>query len=128
MLNNSKLARQLVYRDTESLISTKNWDLFAIYFLLLLSIFSRGRAVRIRKALTEHDRRVQQIIWEKDVRDQLDAGVYAQSTQLGIDFRVSFEKQPEAWHQGFIGVVVLGIVLPLVVDLVKILVGLAKLP
>lgn len=119
-----KLAPQLDLSGP--LIAPGNWGFFLVYFLMLLSLLPRGRATRIRRALAEHQAHMQQVVWAEQVRQKMSAGASAVEAQQGLDIRISVENQPVAWHQGLWGVVVLGIALPLVVDLIKLYVGLSK--
>lgn len=110
------------------LISADHSGIFVLYCLMLLSLLPRGRASRLLRAVAEHESRVQQIIWEEQVRGLIGAGLSAAQVQQGLDVRISIESQRTPWHQRLFGVIVLGLTLPLVVDVIKILVGLAKLP
>ena len=110
------------------LIAAENAGILAVYFLLLLSLIPRGRATRLRRALAEHEQRMQQIYWEETARQRMRAGVPLQEVENQLEIKISIENQKAPWHTTLIGIIVLGVVLPLVVDVIKIIVGLAKLP
>lgn len=110
------------------LLSSDNASFFGVYFLLLLSMLPRGRAIRLKRAIAEHEQRMQQIYWEETAREAFRAGVSRADIEHKLDVRVSIQNQKAPWHTRLIGVVILGIVLPLIVEVLKVVVGLAKLP
>ena len=102
-----------------SLFTQTNWGVLFFYLLLLLSTIARGRALRIRQALAEHEERMQQIFWEEEVRSKIRNGASLGDVQQNVDIRITLDNQPTPWHQGLLGVVILGIALPLAVDAIK---------
>lgn len=119
-------APELNLRGT--LLSLDNAGFFAIYAVLLLSIWARVRAFRLRRPMAEHEHWRQQLHWEKTARAKLRSGGARSELGQEASTRASTENEKLPWHTTLVGVVVLGIALPLIVDVVKILVGLAKLP
>jgi hypothetical protein len=98
------------------------------YALVLAAGYMRGAANRWARELAEHRKRIQQLVWEQEAIRQLGMGAEPADVVRTLEMRITLKTPPPPWHGTLAGMIVLGIALPVIVELVKILLGLAKLP
>ncbi len=108
--------------------STGSFGFVATYFLFLLGIYLCGQANRIDARIVQTMHRVEEMIWEETLRNQVRGGATAQDVLSRTDITISLEGQQPPWYQRPWGLVLYGISLPMAVEILKVVVGLAKLP
>jgi hypothetical protein len=99
-----------------------------VYAAMFVGVYMRGQANRISGAIRQHRFRMQQVLWEEQAREQMRHGVAIDDIEQRLDIRISLESKPTRWHQTGWALVAMGILLPLIVEVLKVFLGLAKLP
>jgi hypothetical protein len=99
-----------------------------VYAAMFVGVYMRGQANRIGGAIRQHRDRMQQVLWDEQAREQMRQGVAVDVIEQRLDVRISLESQPTPWHQKGWALIAMGILLPLFVEVLKIFLGLAKLP
>lgn len=98
------------------------------YAVFLLGSYLCGRANRIKLRVAETMRRVEEMMWQEALRVQVRHGLNPADAVAKLNINISLAGAEPAWYQRFWGLVLLGIVLPMAVEVLKVVVGLAKLP
>ena len=94
------------------------------YVMLFIGIAMRSDATRWQRELAEHRKRMQQIVWEEEARSLVATGTSSDEALSRLELKLTIAPPPSAWHTSLAGVVVLGLALPLIVEIVKVWVGL----
>lgn len=108
--------------------SMNSWGFFITYALFLTGGYLCGQANRIALRISEVMRRVEELMWEESIRQQLRSGETPARALQQLNLTISLEGQQPPWYQRPSGLILFGLALPMIVDVLKVLVGLAKLP
>ena len=103
-------------------------EFFAVYLLFLLACYLLGQANRIAARIAQTMQRVEEMMWEASLQAQLRGGITQEDARAQLNINISLDGQKVPWYQRPWGLVLFGIALPLIVEVLKILIGLAKLP
>ena len=115
----------------EALFSMGHLGFLSTYAVMLLSIWIRARSARTIQAIDERHQRLKEIEWDESVRQRIRAQSFPEITSPPVsnDPPMPPDTTPKTpWHQTLLGIIVLGIALPVVADLIKILIGMTKWP
>jgi hypothetical protein len=101
---------------------------FAAYLVFLLGGYFLGQANRIAIRIAQTMQRVEEMMWEASLQAQLRAGATQEEARAQLNVNISLAGQDPPWYQRPWGLILFGIALPMAVEVLKVIVGLAKLP
>jgi hypothetical protein len=105
-----------------------NGGFIATYLVLLIGGYLCGQANRIELRIAKTMQRVEELMWEESLRRQFVAAADPAQAMAHLNLSISLIGQDAPWYQRPWGLVLFGIALPMMVEVLKVVVGLAKLP
>jgi hypothetical protein len=111
-----------------TLVSSENANFFSVYVAALVGGYLCGQANRIEARVAQTMRRVEEMMWEESLRQQVRGGASPVQAMENLNLTITLAGQEPPWYQRPGGLVLFGIALPMVVEVLKVVVGLAKLP
>jgi hypothetical protein len=112
------------------LFEQKQWQMQILVAALMLGVLARARARVLRQSIAEHLARVQQLVWEMEARRKIgqwfpdDTEPAATREALELTVQIPSTKLP--WQASWWGLVVIGVAVGLLVEVLKLVFGLAK--